>query len=210
MSKFSKKVVLSAKDSISKGSSAIKLANEKMTKIAQDMETTGTAPDPTQVKEVLDSIADVAQEIVQQADSVSSGLESVVGDTEEIEVENTENETVVSTMNEEDTKRLEAVEEENKDLKEFKEKSEKEKMASDYSKLFPSNQQQAKFTEFMKMDKPNSELSTVLSATENVLTSVQKNASMGKTNETIIFTETNQKNASMQGFSGNANSLSEI
>lgn len=214
MVKLTKKAILSARDSV-------KNASDKLTKIAQDMVETETAPDPAQVKEVVESIADVAKEIVQQAETVAEGLEEIVEDEvvegaeHEKRVEGTEHEKDKKPPNDEKLKdmtaKIEEQDEEIDDLKKFKEVSEKEKMANEYAKLFPSNQQSAKFTEFMKMDKPNSELSTVLSATENVLKSVQKVASMKKTNETIIFTDsTKQKQASMGVLSGTAKTLTEI
>lgn len=215
MAKLSKKAILSARDSV-------KNASEKLTKIAQDMVETETAPDPAQVKEVVESIADVAKEIVQQAETVAEGLEEIVGD--EAVVEGAEHENGEKLKNAENDKKppddeklkdmtakIDEQDEEIDELKKFKEVSEKEKMANEYAKLFPSNQQSAKFTEFMKMDKPNSELSTVLGATENVLKSVQKVASMKKTNETIIFTDgSKQKQASMSDLSGTAKTLTEI
>ena len=214
MAKLTKKAILSAKDSV-------KSAGEKLTKIALDMDESQIAPDPAQVKEVLESIAKVAQEIVQQADVVAEGLEQVVEpETTEPTVEGAEHldengkpikKPIVAKIDEETKNKMDAQEEKIDDLEKFKNESEKEKMASNYAKLFPSNQQSAKYSEFMKMDKPNSELKTVLSATENVLKSVQKVASMRKSNETIIFTDgTKQKNASMSEFSGNAKSLTEI
>ena len=209
MAKFSKKAILSAKDSV-------KNASDKLTKIALDMETTETAPSPEQVKEIVESIADVAQEIVQQAEMVAEGLEEVTGDVVENEevVEGTEDKGGVNPQDREKLNKMEArVEEQDEeldDLKKFKEASEKETLAHKFANLFPSNQQSAKFDEFMKMDKSNAELSTVLGATENVLKSVVKTASMRKSNETIIFKESTQKNASMSDYSNRAKSLVEI
>ena len=214
MTKLTKKAILSAKDSI-------KNAREKVTKIAQDMETSETATDPAQVKEIMESISDVAKEIEQQADMVAEGLGQIAEpNTTEPPVEGAEHldedgkpikKPIVAKVDEETKQKMEAQEEKIDELEKFKDESEKEKMASEFAKLFPTNQQSAKFTEFMKMDKPNSELKTVLSATESVLKSVQKVASMRKTNETIIFTDTTkQKRASMNDISGNAKSLTEI
>lgn len=213
MTKFNKKAILSAKDSILSGGKTVKDASDKLTKIAQDMETTETAPSPEQVKEIIESISSVAQEIVQQADTVANDLETIVGEAPDDVVPPVDNEPpVIATELDEETKeKMAAQDEKIEELETFKETNEKEKMATDYAKIFPSNQQQAKYTEFMKMDKPNSELKTILSATENVLKSVQKSASSGlKTNETIIFKESNQKFASTEGFSGHARSLTEI
>lgn len=202
MTKFDKKAILSAKDSV-------KSASDKLTKIAMDMEESGNAPSPEQVKEVVESIAAVAQEIVAEADKVAQGLETIVGDGQDVPPKENEGTPVVTELDEETKAKMAAQDEEITELKKFKETSEKEKMASDYANLFPAAQRSAKFTEFMKMDKPNSELRTVVSATENALTSLTKSASMHKTNETIIFKESTQKNASMGGF-GQAKSLTEI
>lgn len=200
MSKFDKKAILSAKDSV-------KNASDKLTKIAADMAETETAPSPEQVKEVVESIAAVAQEIVQQADMVAQGLEQV---TSEPPVDIPEGDPpVVATMDEETREKIAAQDEKIEELEEFKKTNEKEKMATEFANLFDAKVRSAKFTEFMKLDKPNSELSTVLSATESALSSVTKVASMQKTNETIIFNQT-QKNASMGDMSGNAKSLTEI
>ena len=212
MSKFNTKAILSAKDSITNGGKSVKSATDKLTKIANEMMENESAPDPAQVKEIVESIAEVAEEIVQNADSVAKGLETVVGE-EVVEGGDDEPPIVESTMTEQEKEKMAALEEETEELKKFKEKSEKEKMASEYANLFDPQLKQAKFEEFMKMDKPNSELKTVLSATENVLKSVQKTASMGKikTNETIIFKESsNQKTASMGSGPGNAKTLTEI
>lgn len=210
MSKFDKKAILSAKDSITNGGKSVKNASDKLTKIAQDMETSEVAPDPAQVKEIVESIASVAQEIVAQADTVAQGLESVINEPI-IDEPPKEGEPLVGTLDEETKNKMAAQDEKIEELEEFKETNEKEKMATSFAKLFPTKQQQAKYTEFMKMDKPNSELKTVLNATENVLKSVQKTASMHRTNETIIFKDSsNQKFASSEGFSGNAKNLTEI
>ena len=82
-------------------------------------------------------------------------------------------------------------------------------MATDFANLFDAKLKSAKFKEFMAKDQSNAELKTVLSATESALKSVIKVASMQRTNETIIFNQT-QKNASMSGISGSAKSLTEI
>lgn len=204
MVKFDKKAILSAKDSV-------KNASDKLTKIALDMGETDVAPSPEQVKEISESIAAVAMEIVQQADTISEGLEQV---TSEPPIEDSEKDKDIVEGNvhldDETKEKLARLEEDNDDLKKFKETSEKEKMATTYANLFDAKVRSAKFTEFMKMDKPNSELSTVLGATENALKSVTKVASMHKSNETIIFKESTQKNASMSGLSSSAKSLSEI
>lgn len=223
MAKLSKKAILSAKDSIKSAKDSVKNAQDKLTKIAQDMGTTEVAPDPEQVKEIVESIADVAKEIVQQADMVTQGLEQVIEpETTDETVQGREQldengdpikKPIVATMDEETKDKMDAQEEKIEDLTKFKEDSEKEKMASEYANLFDVKVRSAKFTEFMKMDQPNSELKTVLSATENALKSLTKVASMPgqrKSNETIIFNDTKQKNASMGDFSGNAKTLSEI
>lgn len=207
MQKISKQAILSAKDSV-------KNANVKLTKIAQDMVNSETAPSPEQVQEIVSSIADVAQEIVQQADMVAQGLESVTGDSGNGDPPGiepvVEPKPVVATMDDDTQKKLDAQDKEIDELKKFKNDNEKEKMASEYANLFPASQKSAKFNEFMKMDRPNSELSTVLSATESALTSLTKNASMRKSNETIIFKEAKIKNASLNGYGSNATVLSEI
>lgn len=196
-----KATILSAKDSV-------KSATDKLTKIAQDMETSEVAMTPEQVKEIAESISAIGQEIVQQAETVAENVPAESGEPEPVAEPVKDTAPVAGTLDEETQKKLDAQEEELDELKKFKESSEKEKLATEYARLFPVNQQSAKLAEFMKMDKPNSELSTIVSATESALSSLTKNASMRKTNETIIF-QHNQKNASM-GTLGAAKSLSEI
>jgi len=204
MQKLDKKAIMSAKDSV-------KNASDKLTKIAQDMETSETAPSPEQVKEIVEGIASVAQEIVQQADTVAKGLEQVTSDVVTDDMPPKDDVPPVTTTLDEETKnKMAAQEEKIVELEKFKETNEKEKMATEFANLFEPKIRSAKFTEFMKMDKPNSELSTVVSATENALKSLTKVASSARSNETIIFKESNVKNASMGGISGKAKSLMEI
>lgn len=196
MQKVTQKAILSAKDSV-------KNASDKLTKMAADMDSSETMPTPEQVKEILASIASIAQEIVAQADSVAQGLgpDSSEGGDQSANPPGppAEDPKMVAQAKEID------------ELKKFRDTTEKEKMASEFANLFAPAQRSAKYTEFMKMEKPNSELRTIVSATETALTSLNKIASMPRrTNETIIFQETKQKNASMDSISGMATSLSEI